>query len=104
MQSFVGMAGNEVRVVTGNRMVGQGLSLTFTNLLEADANLIAAHYDAQLGGFMAFEVPAEVNAGWTNSVVSKPAGNRWRYAGAPQMAFVAPGIMTVSVDLIAVID
>jgi len=94
-----------MRVVTGNRMVGQGLSLTFANLPEDQANLITTHYNGQLGGFMAFEASAEVFAGWgLGQISSKPAGNRWRYAGAPQMAFVAPGIMTVSVDLIAVID
>ena len=105
MQAFVGMAGNEMRVVTGNRMVGQQLSLTFENLLDADANLIVTHYNGQLGGFMAFEAPAEVFAGWgSGQISSKPAGNRWRYAGAPNMAFVAPGIVTVTVDLLAVSD
>ena len=104
MQSFVGMGGNEIRVVTGNRMAGQQLSLVFGNLQEAQASLISTHYDGRLGSFLAFEVPSEIYAGWAYSQSSKPAGNRWRYAGPPSMSFVAPGIITVSVDLVAVID
>lgn len=104
MQSFVAMAGTETRIVTGNTLVGQRLTLGFANILESNGHAITQHYQDRRGSLLTFELPAEAFAGWYYGADSKQAGMKWRYAGPPSVAFVGPGVMTVSVELVAVVN
>lgn len=104
MQSFVAMAGTETRIVTGNTLVGQRLTLGFENISENSGNEITRHYQSCKGSFLTFDLPAEVMAGWSYGADSKQSSQKWRYAGPPSVAFVGPGVMTVSVELLAVVD
>jgi len=100
--AFTSTSGYEVRVLQGSASVGQQLSLVFSNLLEAKGKEITDHYEAMRGTFGLFDLPAVVFGGMSSSGHIKPASNMWRYAGAPGVTYVAPGIVSVSVELVAV--
>ena len=102
MQAFSSLSGYEVRVRYGSVMVGAQLSLAFDNLLEADAHAITAHFSGENGSYGAFDLPSAVFAGMASSSQVTAAGTKWRYSAAPTVAYVAPGIASVSVELVAV--
>lgn len=102
VQSFTALSGHEARVLLGPNPIGASLSLTFQNLLEADALLITAHYATAQGTYETFALPANTFAGMTNYGSVTPSGFSWRYAAPPAVEWIAPGIATVSVSLLAV--
>lgn len=102
MQAVTSMAGYEVRVLTGSASVGQRLSLQYNNLLEAVCDQITSHYALAQGTFELFDLPAAVFGGMAGYGHIKPANSKWRYGSPPSVTYVAPGIQSVSVDLIAV--
>lgn len=102
MTAFTSLAGAEVRVLHGSTPIGTQLQLTFSNLLEATANQITDHYLLARGTFELFDLPAAVYAGMSSYSNIKPAGSLWRYASAPSVDFVAPGVQNVTVSLLAV--
>jgi hypothetical protein len=100
--AFVSSSGYEVRVLQGAASVGQQLSLVFSNLLEAKGKEITDHYEAMRGTFGLFDLPAEVYGGMASYGHIKPSASSWRYAGPPSVTYVARGIVSVSVELVAV--
>jgi hypothetical protein len=96
------MAGYEVRVRHGSLAVGQQLSMAFDNLLEADAKAVTDHYATAFGELETFELPAAVYGGMASYGHIKPSQNQWRYSEPPRVTFVAPGIASVAVTLVAV--
>jgi hypothetical protein len=96
------LSGYEVRVLHGSVATGQQLSLAFSNLLDAEGQQITDHYAIARGGFEVFDLPAEVFAGMASYGHIKPAGSKWRYASPPSVTYEAPGIQSVSVNLMAV--
>ena len=85
----------------GNTMFGHTASLTFGNLQEAAVKTILEHFYAQQGTVLSFELPPDVWAGWTEYTAGVAADQQWRYTGQPKIKAVSPGIMTVSVELVA---
>lgn len=102
MTAFTSLAGAEVRVLHGSTPINVGLQLNFSNLQETTANLITAHYLLARGTFELFDLPAAVYGGMAGYSNIKPSGSLWRYAGAPSVDYVSPGVQNVSVDLVAV--
>ena len=102
ISTFVSMGGTETRVLHADRATNQSMTLAFSNVSEAVAKQVTDHYEGQMGSFMTFALPSGVMAGWSNGADAKPAANGWRYAGPPQLDFVAPGIVQVSVSLVGV--
>lgn len=102
VQAFSSQSGYEVRALFGNRPVGQQLSLSFANISDATGELITAHFEEALGVYEVFDLPAAVFAGMAGFAHVKPSGNQWRYAKAPDVTYVAPGVQSVSVELVAV--
>ena len=103
MNAFTSVSGKETRVILGDSATGAQLTLAFNNILEAVAQRILDHYRTQLGVALQFELAPEVYAGWTEYVNEFPTGQKWRYSGPPEVEFVAPGIMSVSVSLVGLI-
>lgn len=109
VRTFVTQNGTEVRILYGDTESGTGLSLSFENLRDDEAQLFIEHYRAVLGTYMTFGLDAEGNTGtkggWEGSpnAISPAAGNQWRYAGAPTLRQVGPGVSSVNVDLVAVL-
>jgi len=102
MTAFTSLAGAEVRVLHGSTPIGTQLQLSFSNLQEATANLITAHYLLARGTFELFDLPSAVYGGMSGYSNIKPAGSLWRYSGAPSVEYVSPGVQNVSVSLTAV--
>ena len=109
VRSFVSQSGVEMRIMYGDMETGTGLSLTFSNLPDAEAELFVDHYRTVLGTYMSFPVDNSgtggIRGGWegSSSAIGAPAGNQWRYASAPTLRQVGPGISSVNVDLVAVL-
>lgn len=77
--------GGEVRVRHSNAVTGISLRLFFRAITTAEMLEIKAHYRARLGGFESFNIPDELLRGMTTPMDFTPAGQRWLYAGRPQV-------------------
>jgi hypothetical protein len=76
--------------------IGQGLSLSYIFLSDAEAQLIRDHYVAQQGGTLAFNLPAIVWPG------PSPADVRWVYASPPEEDQRSGGLYDVTISLVTV--
>lgn len=97
---FVTLSGYQVRTSHSDDLVGGRLELGFENLLEAVARQIVDHYKAQQSTFDVFTLSSKVWAGMASDYLT-PSGQQWRYAGPPSVSWVAPGIASVRVSLMA---
>lgn len=104
MASYTSMAGYEVRVLVGQNPIGVALSLVFENQTEVAALSITNHYATAKGTYEVFALPPDVFAGMANYSSVKPEMMSWRYAAAPSVEWLMPGVATVSVELVAVYD
>lgn len=102
---FNAQSGAEVRILYGNRRTNATLSLSYDNITDASAQLFVTDYEAQLGTFRTFTLPADVRAGWSGTAASidAPPTALWRYDSAPVIEAVRPGRSSVTVSLVAVI-
>ena len=101
VSSFASISGKETRVITGDTMYGHTISLEFQNLLEPAVKKITDHWYGQQGTALAFNLSSSVWAGWTDYLTAITENQKWRYTGQPQITAVSPGIMTVTVQLVA---
>jgi hypothetical protein len=97
MQSLSGVDASFRR---GNRRIGQALNLTFTNLQEADLDLLTQHYIAVQGSFDRFWLSAEVWSGLATPPVALVSDYTWRYASALLVSHASCGRFNVEVELI----
>ena len=102
MTSFNTLSGYEARILLGSKPVGTSLSMSFSNLLENELLKITDHYLKAQGTYDTFALPSSTYAGMTNFGSVTPASFSWRYASAPSVDWVSPGIGNVSVSLVAV--
>lgn len=99
---FSSLNGKEVRILHGTTPVNTTLVLQFENLTEANAKLITDHYELARGPFEIFSLPAQVYAGLSVYNNIQPALTNWRYSTTPSVTYPSPGIVSVSVELVAV--
>jgi hypothetical protein len=100
------LSGAEVRIRYGNQRSSAKLSLSYSNISDASAESFLTHYYEVEGSFRKFAVSSQVSTGWTGSRNAlSPGGTNaaYRYASAPQITSVRPGISSVTVELIGVI-
>ena len=104
-KTYKSQNGVEVRILYGDKRTGMTLDLQYDNLLDNHADAFILHYDDTKGGFLTFELPEEVRAGWAGipSRIDVPTGNKWRYDGPPAITSVRPGISSVTVKLVGVL-
>ena len=99
--SFKAMSGKETRVLQGDTPHAHRLSLTFDNILDAAGQQILDHWAGQLGIGLQFHLSPAVYAGWSLYQSTVSDTQQWRYESMPSVTFVAPGIMSVSVELVS---
>jgi hypothetical protein len=101
VNSFASVSGKETRVILGDTMHGHTVSLSFSNLQEPAVKKITDHWYGQQGTALAFSLPPDVWAGWAEYSTALTANQQWRYTGQPKIEAVSPGIMNLSVELVA---
>lgn len=105
VKTFNAQNGAEVRLLYGNQRVGMAMSLTYSNISDADAQAFLEHFHSMQGTFQQFQVnEAALTSGWAGSASwlgPEHYGSRWRYKEAPKVQAVYPGISTVQVELVA---
>ena len=101
--SFKAMSGKETRVITGSASVSHTCSISFQNISEAIIKQVLDHWYGRQGTALAFTLPPEVWAGWSDYLSAVNAEQEWRYESVPAVNAVSPGIMSVSVQLVSVL-
>ena len=101
ISSYKTLSGRETRVILGDTFGGHEIVLSFNNVRDAVGKQILDHWYGQQGTAVAFDLPAAVYAGWSTYNTAVTAGQLWRYASEPSVVAVAPGIMSLSVQLVS---
>ena len=101
--SYKSVSGKETRILLGDTATQHELSLEFQNVLEAGVESLLSHWDDAAGEFHSFTLPSTIFAGWSLYASAVSSSQQWRYSERPKVTAVSPGIMTVSVSLIAVV-
>ena len=112
VKSFRSQNGTEIRILYGNSRTNMKLSLTYSNITDANAELFVSHYDETKGSFHTFSVASPddlaggAKTGWAGTpegLGASSSGAAYRYENAPQITQVRSGISTVTVNLIGVL-
>jgi hypothetical protein len=99
---YTSQSGYEVRIQHGSLTVGSQLSLGFQNLLEVVGKQITDHYAIAQGSFETFALPVEIFAGMATYDYITATSTTWRYGRPPSVTYIAPGIQSINVELVAV--
>ncbi len=111
VKTYKAQNGAEHRILYGSNRTNMKLSLTYANIQDVDAEQFLDHYDTVQGTFQTFELgningASPARAGWEgnkDALGAQTHGNNYRYEGPPQVAQVALGRSTVTVNLIGVL-
>lgn len=106
IKTFRAQSGAEVRILYGSKRTGMSIELTYENIADSLADDFVAHYDEVKGQFSAFALPSELRAGWggdQSALDAAGTGVAWRYAEAPSISSVRPGISSVQIRLVGVL-
>tara|TARA_R100001510_G_scaffold51237_1_gene50885 strand:+ start:244 stop:657 length:414 start_codon:yes stop_codon:yes gene_type:complete len=111
VKTYKAQNGAEHRILYGDKRTNMKLSLTYANILDADAEKFLDHYDEVQGTFKTFPLPSingvnPTRGGWQGNKDALGAniqGNDYRYEGPPRVVQVASGRSTVTVSLIGVL-
>ena len=109
VKTFNAQNGTEIRLLYGSRRTNLQLQLGYQNVPDAKAAEFMAHYEETKGTYLTFAFSGAARvalfAGWTGTAaqLDAAAAVEWRYAKAPTIDSVRPGISTVQVSLVGVI-
>jgi len=106
VKTFKAQNGKEHRILYGSNRTNMKLSLTYASIEDTGAELFLNHFDEVQGTFGTFVIDERVRAGWKgdkDALGAESHGNLYRYENPPQVAQVAPGFSTVTVNLIGVL-
>jgi len=110
MSEFKALNGTTTRVLYGNRRSDAEMSLGFRNITDTQAASILANYEqlmpsADWISFTTSDGAAGASAPMANYLREVGgSGLRWRYAEAPSVESVKPGLSTVQVRLVGQLD
>ena len=106
VRTYSALSGAEIRIRYGNKRSGGKLSLSFSNIVDSQAEQFLTHYNETEGTFRTFSLPVAVTIGWQGTATALSPGSSgasYRYAGPPQVTSVRPGVSNVSVELVGVV-
>ena len=106
IKTFKAQNGKEHRILYGSNRTNMKLSLSYANIPDVDAELFLDHFDEVRGTFETFFIGEKARGGWEankDAIGAGSHGNLYRYENPPQVAQVAPGFSTVTVNLIGVL-
>ena len=112
VKTFNSQSGVEVRILHGNRRYGHKLSLSYDNIADEVCQQFFEHYRSVKGTYETFGIPqvasgSAVAQGWggdANFFNAGPHSQQYRYAGPPEMSSNYPGISSIRLDLVAVLN
>lgn len=97
---FTSIAGTGTTRVYGSQPFNASMELEFANVLDTDAQRIAAAYDAARGSYDALTLPSEVWQGLDSTLrTTLERDYSWRFGAAPTITSVSPGRSSLSVTL-----
>ena len=95
----------------GNRRVESKLSLTFSNIPDAEASAILQHYELVNGNwgsvlFLPFTADAGIEDATLSNYMKERGGSglQYRYASPPSIQSIYPGISSVSCEFVGILD
>ena len=102
---YLAQSGAEFRILYANKRTGMKLQLVYNNITDVEAKSFLDHYEEMNGTFKRFPTTDKITGakdGMSSDLagVIGEEGSNWRYAEAPQLASVYPGVSTVTVNLI----
>ena len=109
IKTYNSQSGAEVRILYGDKKFNSTLSLTYSNISDAEANQFLSHYSGSLGTYRTFTLAGSgataVLTGWKggSSELIGSSSSKWRYKEAPRLEAVRPGVSSVTVSLLRVI-
>ena len=109
IKTYNSQSGAEVRILYGDKKFNSTLSLTYSNISDAEANQFLSHYSGSLGTYHTFTLAGSsataVLTGWKggSSELIDSSSSKWRYKEAPRLEAVRPGVSSVTVSLLRVI-
>ena len=83
----------------GNRRIGQSLQLTYTNLVEADFNLLKNHYLSCQGTYDIFFLSSETWNGYATPPIPLLSDYAWKYSAPLVVKHAFCGRYSVEVQL-----
>ena len=110
MSEFAALNGTTTRVIFGNRRSAAELGLTFQNITDTQAAAVLAHYErvTPVNDWVSFSSnDGAAGASTPLALYLREVGGsglRWRYAGAPNVSSVSPGLSTVKVSFVGQLD
>ena len=112
VKRFNSQSGVEVRILFGNRRYGHKLSLSYDNIADEICQQFFEHYRSVKGTFETFALPlvasgSAVAQGWGGDPRFFNAGRysqQYRYSGPPEMSSNYPGIGSIRLELVAVLN
>ena len=109
VKRYQAMDGYEVRVLYGSQQTGMRLNLAYQNLTDRQASEFLEHYQQQKGTYVPFQFGDDdgPKKGWGADekwIGVSTRQNKWRYAETPKITSVKPGISSVTVNLVSVLD
>ena len=95
----------------GNRRVESKLSLTFSNIPDAEASAILQHYELVNGNwgsvlFLPFTADAGIEDATLSNYMKERGGSglQYRYDSPPNVQSVYPGISSVTCSFVGILD
>lgn len=106
---FTAQNGAVTRLRFGNRRVNSELSLTFSNITDANAALILQNFEAVMGGdyhavFTSANVAAGVSADLVPWIVESNSALKWKYSAPPSVQSIKPGRSTVTCSFVGELE
>ena len=114
--TFESLDGTKTHLRYGNKRVNATLTLTFSNISDAEAGLIIANYENVMSeyDFVRFKdenAAIGIDSSFLKQEIRDNAGTgqtklglRWRYSRPPSVTSVQPGISNVSCSFVACLD
>lgn len=100
---FAGWSGSEARTRHSNVMLSSALRLSFFAINETQLGLLIDHYNASLGGYLPFDIPATVWSGVSDYTDYTLTGYSWRYLSPPIVEDLPCSIYNVELELLSVL-
>ena len=107
VKTYRSQNGAEMRLLYGDKRTNMTMQLSYQNVADSVAQEFVEHFIVTEGTFKCFAIGTASRDGWSQAdkyMGASEWGNEWRYSKPPQLTSVYPGVSSVTVELVAVIN